>query len=96
MVDYVLAKPELFDFITHFKVHEPNILSDHCLLTFSFEFGVIEEVNMQSDRNENVKGKYKWKKELKTEFIDEIENDITTKELSSLNEKYLIVLILTK
>ena len=87
VVDYVLAKPELFDFITHFKVHEPNILSDHCLLTFSFEFGVIEEVNMQSDRNENVKGKYKWKKELKKEFIDEIENDITTKKLSSLNEK---------
>ena len=42
---------------------------------------------MQSERNENVKGNYKWKKELKTEFIYKIENDSTTKKLSFLNEK---------
>ena len=42
---------------------------------------------MQSERNEHVKGNYKWNKELKTEFIDKIENDRTTKKLSSLNEK---------
>ena len=41
---------------------------------------------MQSERNEHVKGNYKWNKELKTEFIDKIENDSTTKKLSSLNE----------
>ena len=87
VVDYVLTKPELFDFISHFKIHEPNILSDHCLLTLSFEFGAIKQVNTESEVNENVTGKYKWKKELKTEFINRIENDSMTEKLSSLNGK---------
>ena len=87
VVDYVLAKPELFDFVKHFKVHEPNILSDHCLLTISLEFGITEHVHLQSETNETVQGKYKWKKELKTDFIDRIEDSVATEKLSSLNGK---------
>ena len=39
VVDYILASQNLFDYVSKFKVHDPNLLSDHCLITFSFEFG---------------------------------------------------------
>ena len=38
VVDYVLSSQDLFKYINRFEVHDPNILSDHCLLTFSFRF----------------------------------------------------------
>ena len=34
VVDYVLSTQDLSTNISQFKVHEPNILSDHCLLIF--------------------------------------------------------------
>ena len=42
---------------------------------------------MQSETNETVQGKYKWKKELITDFIDRIEDSVATEKLSSLNGK---------
>lgn len=36
VVNYVLTSQDLFKNISHFEVHDPNILADHCLLTFSF------------------------------------------------------------
>ena len=38
LIDYVLCKPELFECVHDFKVHDPNILSDHCLVNFSLDF----------------------------------------------------------
>ena len=34
VVDYVLSSQDLFKSISHFEVHDPNIISDHCLITF--------------------------------------------------------------
>ena len=39
LVDYVLGSQEMFNLIKSFEVQEPNILSDHCIVNFSFEFG---------------------------------------------------------
>ena len=36
VVDYVLCKPDLFDSVYKFEVEEPIILSDQCILNFSF------------------------------------------------------------
>ena len=47
VVDYVLARPDLFSFIEFFDIHEPNILSEHCLIKFVFEFGTEESQNIQ-------------------------------------------------
>ena len=38
VIDYVLASEDLFNFVKDFEVQDPNILSDHCLIKFSFEF----------------------------------------------------------
>ena len=85
--DYVLAKPDFFNFINSFDIHEPNILSDHCLIKFVFEFGTEESQNIQFENSEMVQGKYKWNSDLKAEFIERLEHDTTTHKLSSLNEK---------
>ena len=37
VVDYVISNPALFDVIRKFRVCEPNILSDHCVLEFPLE-----------------------------------------------------------
>ena len=50
LVDYVLGSQEMFNLVTSFDVQEPNILSDHCLVSFSFEFGLPE---MHESFNEN-------------------------------------------
>ena len=34
MVDYVLATQNPFDHIEYMKEYDPNILSDHCLISF--------------------------------------------------------------
>ena len=31
----------MFNFVKDFEVQEPNILSDHCLITFSFDLVII-------------------------------------------------------
>jgi len=38
LVDYVIPTQNLFSFVDTFVVKEPNILSDHCLIDFSFTF----------------------------------------------------------
>lgn len=38
VVDYILSSQNLFNFIQEFEVQEPNILSDHCRINFSFDF----------------------------------------------------------
>jgi len=38
VVDYVISTPNMFNYISHFVVHEPNILSDHCIVDFDLTF----------------------------------------------------------
>jgi len=38
VVDYVISTPNMFNYIRHFAVHEPNILSDHCIVDFDLTF----------------------------------------------------------
>ena len=38
LVDYVLASQDLFQCISKFEVEDPNIISDHCLISFCFDF----------------------------------------------------------
>ena len=45
VVDYVLARPDFFNFVKHFEVQEPNILSDHCVIEFSFDLGCCQQQN---------------------------------------------------
>ena len=58
LVDYVLTSQEVFRFVSEFEVQDPNILSDHCLINFSFEFK--QQEFLQSEEMEQVSGRYVW------------------------------------
>ena len=68
VVDYVLSSQELFRFIKDFEVQEPNILSNHSLINFSFELISQPKSTQQSEENEIITGKYVWKNDLKNDF----------------------------
>ena len=53
VVDYVLSSQDLFTYVSHFKVHYPNILSDHCLLTVSYTFDTRNERGETENNYEN-------------------------------------------
>ena len=48
VVDYVIATQNLFKNVTSFNVHEPNILSDHCVVDFTLSFDILENNNCTS------------------------------------------------
>ena len=85
VVDYVLASQDLFEYVSTFKVHDPNILSDHCLLSFSFTFGAEPITDAIFDSYEVIDGKFVWKAEFKDEYINRLNDDATTEQLNSLH-----------
>ncbi|MCW4345840.1 MAG: reverse transcriptase family protein [Candidatus Thiodiazotropha endolucinida] len=87
VVDYVLASQEMFKFVRDFEVQEPNILSDHCLISFSFEFGFLQAYDAQEDEFEHVTDKYVWNNGLKEEYVNQLRQESTTEKLNILNTK---------
>ena len=85
VVDYVLASAELFQYIRTFKVHDPNILSDHCLISFSFEFGNELKTESIADSYDVIDGKFVWKAEFRDEYINRLNNEATTERLNLLH-----------
>ena len=53
VVDYVLCKPTFFKHVNTFEVLDPNIISDHCVITFSINALVDDENAIVVDNNEN-------------------------------------------
>ena len=84
VVDYVLASQSLFDFIKYFEVQDPNILSDHCCIGFSFDFSA-ENENFDVEDNEKISSKYVWNKDLKGEFINKLQDPSITNRLEHVN-----------
>ncbi len=37
LIDYVVASTNIFPYVNKFNVNSPNILSDHCAISFSLE-----------------------------------------------------------
>ena len=87
VVDYVLCTQDLFRNVCHFKVHEPNILSDHCLLTFSFDFQMLSARETIENDYEQVSGRYVWNSDYKEEFLNSLKTTDTTERLSELNAR---------
>ena len=87
VVDYVLCTQDLFRNVCHFKVHEPNILSDHCLLTFSFDFQMLSARETIENDYEQVSGRYVWNRDYKEEFLNSLKTTDTTERLSELNAR---------
>ena len=86
VVDYVLATQELFNFVSEFEVQDPNILSDHCLINFSFAFKS-QQASSQTEQCEQVLGKYIWNNDFENEYIDRLQSSEVTDKLRVLTSK---------
>ena len=85
LVDYVLSSQNMFQFVNFFEVQEPNILSDHCLIKFSFEFSRDRVHCKEQDQYETINSKYKWNSERKNDFIHCLQQNTIIDQLNSLN-----------
>ena len=85
VVDYVLSSQDLFKYINRFEDHVPNILSDHCLLRFSFSFehDIVEEASQYNYKQ--APGRFKWTSDFKTDFLNSLGNTESTDKLNRLN-----------
>ena len=91
VVDYVLCKPNLIPHFSSFSVHDPNILSDHCELSFSLSTKV--NINDQNDPAErdfesrNVEFIYKWNDEKLESFKISLTDDLFASKLDTLTNE---------
>ena len=73
LVDYVICTQNLFQHVKTFEISEPNILTDHCLISFSFD-------SDKPDSNETtcncvydqVNRKYVWNSDFKSDFVERL------------------------
>jgi len=91
LVDYVLGSESIFDLISSFTVHDPNSLSDHCLIDCTFENSVsigttdlVCEVNIENENYEEVSSKYKWKSQRLDSFINAINENVCVVKINTL------------
>ena len=91
VVDYVLSSQNLLSYIDKFVVGEPNIMSDHCLVSFSLNFCTKNINTTDSDKNnsanEHVKHKYVWDRDKLPQFNCELNSQDVQEQLFCLNEK---------
>ena len=92
VVDYVLSSQDLFKYINRFESHDPNILSDHCVLTFSFSFEHDSVGDATQYNYEQAPGRFKWKSGFKTDFLNSVGNTESADKLNRLNTRLKIVL----
>lgn len=85
VVDYGICSQNLFNFIKEFEVQEPNILSDHCMINFSFDFIKQQVSDAPSEDFEYVNSKFVWNNELKEEYLEKLQQSLTTEKLFELN-----------
>jgi hypothetical protein len=92
LVDYVIVSETVYPFFTSFVVHDPNPLSDHCLIECVCE----NNINLQNhqpvyDVNDDgyvtIDSKYIWNTELKENYISALSDDVVADKLSDLTIK---------
>ncbi|MEW8542097.1 MAG: reverse transcriptase family protein, partial [Candidatus Thiodiazotropha sp.] len=84
IVDYCIVNVELFQEFSSFYIHDPNILSDHCLIEFSLLAKHLPE-NIEEDVHHDFISKvYKWDKNLKDKYIQSLSAECFKNSLSHL------------
>ena len=81
------ALKPIFDCITSFRVHDPNSLSDNCLIEYMFENTCTLEIRDKHSTYVNgspVNCKYKWKPERRTDFINGLNSEGFIDQLDNL------------
>ena len=86
VVDYALSSQDLFNYISQFQVKDSNILSNHCLIIFLFEFYHQDILSSNVEDYKRVKGKYIWKHDFKDQYQDALQFS-TSEKLTTSNTK---------
>ena len=72
-VDFCITDPSLFEYLKTFVVHDPCILSDHCLMEFSLSSKNVADILHNEDNSQLLtENMYKWKDEHKTIYVEHI------------------------
>ena len=87
LVDYVLCKPELMRCFTRFVVQEPNVMSDHCAISFSIGCNTanmnLENVQKKCNYSRN-EYKYVWDENRATTYTHALNLDDNIEKLHEL------------
>ena len=95
LIDYCIVNIELLSVFSSFYVHDPNMLSDHCLIefTFSSRFVFLDE-NMYSENDGAHFHYYKWDTNFKEEYQSSISSSVFKEKISSLTESIKMHLVM--
>ena len=72
LIDYVLVSQNVLDMFTSFGIGDPNIFSDHCVVSFSLLCNRSLEksqINDEDFESSTVDSKYEWDKTLLNESV---------------------------
>ena len=83
----VICLTNLLPYISLFCIDDPNILTDYCLIYFTFQFDKdLPGSQSTTSHYEKVHFKYKWNSYLKDEYLIDLSSDETLFTLKELNE----------
>ncbi|XP_053395382.1 uncharacterized protein LOC123523921 isoform X1 [Mercenaria mercenaria] len=91
-IDYVLCRDSLWECINSFEIMEPNILSDHCIVSFSMKSKSqieIRDFQRGDDDADKISYKYKWNDENKGTYIEQLNSENITYMFNELNNDVL-------
>lgn len=88
LVDYILASEHLFNFVSQFEVEEPNLLSDHCLVSFELNIKIVvlegNYENLRPTQTSKLHSKVVWNGDLKNQFIAALNSNNVCSSLNDL------------
>ena len=83
-IDYVICNKYSLCKIIDFHVHDPNVYSDHVMLSFSMSTGVDFDVSKSDCKRDRVYAK--WKQERKNEFTENVLSQEVREKVDELSE----------
>ena len=88
LVDYVITCQNLKQHVGTFKVNDPNIMSDHCMVDFSLNFNIrnFDQGDEGYSSNSYINSKYVWNKSDKDVYINSLLSEHIQNDLHVLNE----------
>ena len=86
VVDYVMCKPDMFFLVNSFTVDEPNILSDHCTVSFWLNTSV-DCRETASGEGRDLQFIYRWDDNKKQEYLDALNSQSTLEGISGIKNQ---------
>ncbi len=80
LIDYVLTMPDCMQMFNIFKVEDPNVLSDHCVIYFEYEYTLNTNSINSTTCNEGcttIQYKFVWNKDHEIDFLDALRSEAT-------------------